>query len=481
MLNRRFGLPVVFQETTANLGGPFMLHRIFAAVLGSVSIFATGTTGLAQTTDEAATRARLEQIANSYTPNNAFMGTVLVVQGDRVLLDKGYGMASLEWQTPNTPEAKFRLGSLTKQFTATLVLLLQQDGKLSINDPISKYLPDAPPAWAKITLANLLGHTSGIPSFTGFKEFPTWSMNPHTSAEEIALFRDKPLDFEPGSKFDYSNSNFIVLGAVIEKVSGKKYGNLLRERIFEPLGMKDSGLDSDEIVLPKRAEGYRPGPHGVEVARSESMSIPWSAGSIYSTTGDLLKWEHGLFGGKILNSDSLKLMTNPGKGDYGLGVFIENHDGVSIVSHGGGIEGFNTHLAYAPQEQIAVVVLSNVNSGAPSSMGGQLMDTMLGKPVVLASERKAVPITKEELAKFTGAYDLTPTFSLTIAVAGDHLTGQGTGQPALDLMYQGVKDGHPVFFVAQIGAEIEFVPDASGAITSLILHQGGQNMPAKKH
>ncbi len=125
-------------------------------------------------------------------------------------------------------------------------------------------------------------------------------MSPHTPAEEIALFRDKPLDFEPGSKFDYSNSNFIVLGVVIEKVSGKKYGDLLRERIFEPLGMKDSGLDSDELVLPKRAEGYRPGAHGIEVARSESMTIPWSAGAIYSTTGDLLKWEHGLFGGKIL-------------------------------------------------------------------------------------------------------------------------------------------------------------------------------------
>ncbi|WP_348260680.1 serine hydrolase [Telmatobacter sp. DSM 110680] len=454
---------------------------IIATVIASVCLAASGTTGLAQANDEAATKARLEQIANSYTPNHAFMGTVLVVEGDHVLLDKGYAMASLEWQVPNTPETKFRLGSLTKQFTATLILLLQQDGKLSISDPISKYLPDSPPAWAKITLANLLGHTSGIPSFTGFKEFHTWSMSAHTPDEEIALFRDKPLDFEPGSKFDYSNSNFIVLGVVVEKVSGKKYVDLLRERIFDPLGMKDTGLDSDELVLPKRAVGYMPGPHGVEVARSESMSIPWSAGAIYSTTGDLLKWEHGLFGGKVLSADSLKLMTTPGKGDYGLGVFIANRDGVRVVSHGGGIEGFNTNLMYAPEKQIAVVVLSNVNGGAPDSMGNQLMDTVLGKPVVLATERKAVPITKEELAKFAGVYDLAPTFSLTIAVSGDHLTGQGTGQPSTNLMYQGVKDGHPTFFVAQVGADIEFVPDASGAITSLILHQGGQNIPAKKH
>ena len=457
-----------------------MTRRVFVALLASVCILAGTITSGAQEKDEAAAQGRLEQIASSYAPNNAFMGTVLVVEGDRVLLDKGYGMASLEWQVPNTPEAKFRLGSLTKQFTATLILLLQQDGKLNVNDPVSKYLADTPSTWANITLANLLGHTSGIQSFTGFKEFPTWSMSPHTPAEEIALFRDKPLDFEPGSKFVYSNSNFIVLGAVIEKVSGKKYADLLRERIFDPLGMKDSGLDSDELVLPKRASGYHPGGHGIEVARSESMSIPWSAGAIYSTTGDLLKWEHGLFGGKILNADLLKLMMTPGKGNYGLGVFIENRDGVRIVSHGGGIEGFNTQLAYAPEKQIAVVVLSNVNGAAPDTMGGQLMDTVLGKPVVLASERKAVPITKEELAKFVGVYDLGPTFSLTIVISGDHLTGQGTGQPAIDMMYQGVKDGHPRFFIAQVGAEIEFVPDAEGAMTSLVLHQGGQNIPAKK-
>jgi CubicO group peptidase (beta-lactamase class C family) len=456
-----------------------MSHRMIAAVL--VSAFAFAGTAAAQTKDEAAVKARLEQIANSYTPNNAFMGTVLVVEGDQVLLDKGYGMADLEWQVPNAPDAKFRLGSLTKQFTATLVLLLQQDGKLNVNDPVSKYLTDAPPAWAKITLANLLGHTSGIPNFTGFKEFSTWCMSPHTPAEEIAFFKDKPLDFEPGSKFAYSNSNYIALGVVIEKVSGKKYGDLLRERIFDPLGMKDTGLDSDDLVLPKRAEGYRPGSHGLELARSESMTIPWSAGAIYSTTGDLLKWEQGLFGGKILNADSLKLMTTPGKGDYGFGVFIQTQDGVRIVSHGGGIEGFNTQLEYAPEKQIAVVALSNVNGGAPGSMGGQLMDTVLGKPVVLAGEHKAVPISKEELAKFVGVYDLAPAFSLTIAISGDHLTGQGTGQPAIDLMYQGVKDGHPTFFVAPVNAEIEFVPDASGAMTSLILHQNGQSMPAKKH
>jgi CubicO group peptidase (beta-lactamase class C family) len=456
------------------------VNRTIATVCACVCVLGS-VAGAAQAPDEAAVKARLDQVASSYTHDNAFMGTVLVVDGDRVLLDKGYGMADLEWKIPNVPDAKFRLGSLTKQFTATLVLLLQQDGKLNINDPVSKYLPDTPKAWEKITLANLLGHTSGIPSFTDMKEFGVWRMSPHTTEEELALFRDKPLDFEPGSKFAYSNSNFEVLGAVIEKVTGKKYGDLLRQRIFDPLDMRDTGLDTDELILPNRAQGYMPGPHGLVLARSESMTVPWAAGSIYSTTGDLLKWEHGLFGGKVLSAESLKLMTTPGKGKYGLGVFVDEKDGVKVVSHGGGIEGFNTNLMYAPDRHIAVVVLANVNGGAPGSMGDQLFDVVMGKPVVLASERKAVPIAREELAKFVGVYDLAPSFALTVAIAGDGLTVQGTNQPALPVIYQGVVGGHPHFFAPQPNAEIEFVPDATGAITSLILHQGGQNMPAKRH
>jgi CubicO group peptidase (beta-lactamase class C family) len=438
--------------------------------------------GLAQNTNEAQVKTRLEQVANSYTSNQAFMGTVLVTDGDQVLLNKGYGDAVLEWNIPNSPDAKFRLGSITKQFTAALVLLMQQDGKLNINDPVSKYLPEAPKAWEKITLANLLGHTSGIPNLTSFKEFGTWAASPHTWDEEFAFFKDKPLDFEPGSKFSYSNSNFIVLGGVLEKVSGKKYGDLLRERIFDPLGMKDSGLDSDDLVLPKRAEGYAPGPKGLTVARSESMSVPFSAGSIYSTTGDLLKWEQGLFGGKLLSADSLKAMTTPGKGDYGLGVGIHDEDGVKVVEHGGGIEGFNTNLIYVPEKRICVVVLANVNGAAPDQMGQQLLDVTLGKTVVLASEHKAVPIAKEELAKFLGVYDLGPAvpLKLTIAQSGDGLSVQATGQPAFPLMYQGVKDAHPRFFITTVNAELEFVPDASGAIVSLILHQNGASVPGKK-
>jgi CubicO group peptidase (beta-lactamase class C family) len=369
---------------------------------------------------------------------------------------------------------------LTKQFTATLVMLLQHDWKLNVTDPVSKYLPDSPKSWEKITLANLLGHTSGIPNFTNDKKFGEWSASAHTPAELIAFFRDKPLDFEPGAKFDYSNSNYEVLGVVIEKVSGKAYRQLLRERIFDPLGMKDTGLDDDELILPKRAEGYTPSPVGIVVARSESMTVPWAAGSMYSTTGDLLKWEHGLFGGKVLSDASSKAMTNPGKGGYGFGLGIDPRDGYRIISHGGGIEGFNTELTYVPEKQIAVVVLANVNGVVPGAMASQLLDVILGKKVTLATERKEVTATKEELAKFVGVYELAPEFSLTFAMEGDGLTAQGTGQKALPVVYLGTQDGHPRFFNEKVSAEIEFVPDGSGSFSSLVLHQGGRDVPGKR-
>ena len=434
---------------------------------------------LAQTRDSPAIKTRLEEVAKSYTAGNAFMGAVLVAEGDHILLDQGYGMANLEWNIPNAPDVKFRLGSLTKQFTATLILLLQQDGKLHIEDPVGKYLPDAPNSWEKITLANLLGHTSGIANFTSDRDFGTWGMSKHTTSEEIAFFRDKPLEFEPGSKFAYSNSNYEVLGAVIEKVSNEKYGDLLRKRIFDPIGMHDTGLDTDELILPRRGKA------------TAQTKMVWSCpgrvddramggGLYFSTTGDLLRWERALFGGKVLNDASLTAMTTAGKGNYGLGVGIVQQSGVKVIQHGGGIEGFNTQLAYVPDRKITVVVLSNVNGGAPGSMGAQLLDVAMGKKVILASERKSVPIAKEELQKFTGVYDVNPIFALTIAVSGDSLTVRGTRQPAdAPAMYQGAEGGHPRFFIPPLDAEIEFLPEVDGDIWSLVFHQGGDH-PAKK-
>ncbi len=236
----------------------------------------------------------MDQIVQSYVADHKFMGTALVARGDQVLFDKAYGSANLEWNVPNTPASKFRLGSITKQFTAASILLLEDRGKLSVNDPLKKYIPDAPAAWDKVTIFHLLTHTSGIPSFTGFPDYPKIEPFATTPAKLIALFRDKPMDFEPGEKWLYDNSGYVLLTYVIEKVSGDSYEKFVRENIFAPLGMSDSGYDSNTAIIPRRASGYSPGRGGFENAGFIHMTVPQGAGALYSTTRDLLKWEQAV-------------------------------------------------------------------------------------------------------------------------------------------------------------------------------------------
>lgn len=434
----------------------------------------------AQEVSDSALRRRLDQIADSYTAENAFMGTVLVARGDEILLNKGFGKENIEQNSLNGPDTKFRIGSLTKQFTAVLILLLQQDGKLRLEDTIRKYLPDAPRSWDRITLVELLGHNSGIPEIQSDPKFRSWAMSPHTHAEEFALFKDRPLDFEPGTKNAYSNSNYLVLGAVIEKVTGKDYGTLLRERIFKPLGMNDSGVDKDGLVLSERAQGYNNENGRLVPAPSESMSVPWSAGSVYSTANDLLRWERGLFGDRVISKASLTAMTTQDKVRHGLGVDVSMEDGAEVVDHNGAIEGFVSHMAYLPKSNVAVIVLGNVFGGAPPAMGDQLVETMLGKRVILAKERKAVPITNEGLAKFAGTYSMSSGWTFAFAVKANTLVLDASGQ-VMPLLYQGVESGHPRFYVAVTNGEVEFVPDSAGAMTTVLWHQHGGEQSGKRH
>ena len=310
----------------------------------------------------------MDEIVQPYVQNKAFMGAVLVARGADVILSKGYGSANLEWDIPNTPSTKFRLGSITKQFTAASILLLEERGKLKLDDPIKTYLPDPPAAWDRITIFNLLTHTSGIPNFTSLPEYKTLQLSDTPVAKTIATVRDKPLDFFPGGKMSYSNSGYILLGHVIEKVSGGSYEKFVQENIFTPLGMKDSGYDSNSAIIPRRAAGYMPSPKGPFNAGYIHMSIPHAAGALYSTTEDLLRWEQALFGGKVVSAESLEKMTTPFKNDYALGVVVQTAGGRKVIQHGGGIEGFNTFTAYYPDDKLTVAVLANINGQTPNAI-----------------------------------------------------------------------------------------------------------------
>jgi CubicO group peptidase (beta-lactamase class C family) len=418
----------------------------------------------------------MEQVIQSYTANRQFMGSVLVAKGTDVLLNKGYGSANLEWDVPNSPATKFRLGSITKQFTAASILLLQERGKLNVEDPVKKYMADAPPAWDKVTIYHLLTHTSGIPNFTSFPDYAKWETFAATPAEEVARFRDKPLDFAPGEKWSYSNSGYVLLGYLIEKIAGVSYEKFLRENIFTPLGMQDSGYDSNSSVIAHRAAGYVPGKDGLENAGFVNMTIPFAAGALYSTTGDLLKWEQGLFGGKVLSEASLKTMTTPFKSDYACGLFVATKGGRKAIEHGGGINGFNTQLTYYPEDKLTVVVLANVNGAAPGEIAGKLSAVAHGEAVKLQTEHRQITVDPKVLARYVGTYQLTADAKMLITLDGDQLSEKLGGQQTFPIF----PESETMFFLKVVEAQIEFERDSSGKVTDLILHQGGRDQKAPR-
>ena len=418
----------------------------------------------------------MEEVVRSYLSEKKFMGSVLVVRGNNVLLNKGYGFANLEWDIPNSPSAKFRLGSITKQFTAASILLLEERGKLKVDDPVKKYMPDAPAAWDKITLFNLLTHSSGIPNFTGFPDYASQEPFATTPEQLVARFRDKPLDFQPGEKMSYSNSGYVLLGYLIEKISGESYEKFVQENIFTRLGMKDSGYDSNSAIILHRAAGYAPGPDGPIHAGFINMTVPLSAGALYSTTEDLLRWEQGLFGGKVLSPSSLQKMTTPFKNDYAFGLQVHMVNGRKLIDHGGGIEGFNTMLAYYPEEKLVVIVLGNLNGLAPQEIASKLAAVVHGEKVVMPSEHKEVTVNPKLFNGYIGRYQLAPDFVLTITREDDHLFAQATGQPKFQIFPESDRD----YFLKVVDAQITFVTDGNGRARELILHQAGMDQHAKR-
>jgi len=420
--------------------------------------------------------ARMDQVVKTFVQDKTFMGTVLVARGADVILSKGYGSANLEWDIPNTPATKFRLGSITKQFTAASILLLEERGKLKIDDPIKKHLTDAPAAWDKITIYNLLTHTSGIPNFTSLPDYKTLQPFDSPVAKTIATFRDKPLDFQPGEKMSYSNSGYLVLGHLIETVTGGSYEKFVTDNIFTPLSMKDSGYDSNTAIIARRAAGYVPSTGGAVNAGFIHMSIPHAAGALYSTTEDLLRWEQALFGGKVVSPASLAKMTTPFKSDYALGVVVQTAGGRRVVQHGGGIDGFNTFLAYYPDDKLTVAVLANINGQTPNQIAAKLADLAHGGTVQLTSERKEIALPPASLERYVGTYELAPGVNLMVRLDVDHLTVQLTGQGQLPMF----AESETSFFLKVVDAQVEFVKDARGAVSHAILHQNGRDQRAAR-
>jgi CubicO group peptidase (beta-lactamase class C family) len=309
--------------------------------------------------------SEVDRYLNAAVETGKFSGSVLIARNGEVLVSKGYGMANMELGVPNTPRMKFRIGSLTKQFTAMAVMILQERGKLSVRDSVCKYVPDCPRDWTEITLHHLLTHTSGIQDLLSFPDFQQTMALPSPVAQTVNRFKNKPLDFRPGTKFKYSNSGYVLLGYIIELVSGRPYEAYLRENIFEPLKMSNSGSDHNDLIIVNRAAGYTKRDGGVINAPYIDMSIPTGGGSLYSTAEDLFLWDQALYTEKLVTKKSLAAMFTPyATADWGDGAaygwFVgrdkSNHNYLGFV---GGINGFAAQIMRYPDEKLLVVVLSN--------------------------------------------------------------------------------------------------------------------------
>jgi len=406
---------------------------------------------------------------------NQFSGSVLIAREGKTLVEKGYGLANRELDVPNAPQTKFRLGSITKQFTSMSILLLEERGKLATTDSICKYLEPCPAAWQPVTIHHLLTHTSGIPSYTNMPGYMPTSGHHKTKEEMVAAFRDLPLEFPVGDRFKYDNSGYFLLGMIIEKVSGQSYAEFLRANIFDPLGMQDTGYDVSATILPRRAAGYSKDGSALVNSAYLDMDQPYAAGSLYSTVEDLYKWDQALEARKLLSAKSYEKMWTPFKNNYAYGWGLPSGPR-KVISHGGGINGFSTDIARYPDQKAVVIVLSNVDFAGASRIGRDLAAILFGDPYEIPRQREVAKVDPKIYDAYVGKYQLAPTFALTVTREGDKLFAQATGQGKNEIF----PESETKFFLRAVDAQISFVKDESGKVTHLILHQGGANQRANK-
>lgn len=312
--------------------------------------------------------SRIDRIMQARSAAGDFNGAVLVARHEHIIYEWGFGFANLEWKIPNAVDTKFEIGSMTKQFTAVLVLQFVKDGKLRLGGYLSDYLPYyRKDTGSRVTISELLSHTSGIPNFTDLPDFlddPASRVH-HTPTEFVRDFCSGDLRFEPGTKFEYSNSGYFLLGTVLEQVSGATYEQLLYDRIFEPVGMRDSGYTHSETIIEHRAAGYEHSQSGLQNARYYDMSVPFSAGALYSTVEDLNRWDQALYGDRLLPARLRDLLFKPNLENYGFGwvILVPAHGspyaGESIPMHGGAIFGFQSVIQRIVEHRELIVLLDN--------------------------------------------------------------------------------------------------------------------------
>jgi len=334
--------------------------------------------------------SKAEDYLNALVQQGQFSGSVLIARDGDVILKKGYGLANLEHRIFNTPQTKFRIASITKEFTATAILMLQERGKLDVQDSICKYVADCPAAWQPVTLHHLMNHTSGISEF--YKVFPdidSYRRTPTTIAQTVERARTVSPAFKPGEKVGYSSLGFMLLGHVIEKTSGKTYEEFLKENIFEPLKMTHTGLEHQKMIVMHRAAGYTRDKDGSLInAPYYDLSYISAAGGLYSTTEDLYLWEQAYYTEKLLKQKSLTAMFTPGLEDFGYGWDILRKYNRQLIRADGRSFGFSTSLTRYTADKVTVIVLSNIETAGAHKIADNLGAIIFGEKVEMPAAGK---------------------------------------------------------------------------------------------
>ncbi len=436
---------------------------------------------IAMPAPEALVDALFTEATAGETPGAA----VLVAQNGKVIYQKGFGFASLEHRVPITTETKFRIGSITKQFTASAILKLQDAGLLSVQDPLSKFIPDYPRG-NEVTIHHLLTHTSGIHSYTSKPDFlqtVTVEVKPESL---IASFKNDKFDFDPGTQWRYNNSGYFLLGYLVSKLANEPYADYLKKTFFAPLNMNDTGVHHWSDILAHEATGYSYIDGKFQKAQNWDMSRAGGAGALYSTATDLYRWNEAVFTGKVLSEKNLAAAFTPVTlkdgskaqafgGGYGYGWAISDFRGIKVISHGGGLNGFVTNLAHSPEHDMTIVVLTNCAPPRdlnPGALTGEIAQIYLWEKLASQESYATAAVDPKLYDAYVGKYEYPGGAIMTVTRDGNKLFAQLTGQPQFEIFPRSETE----FFWKVVDAQITFVKNEKGEVMHGIHRQGGQTL-----
>lgn len=453
-----------------------MNRRIVTIIIALLLLtFSAGTNASAQEVSKSSKTLtkNLKTYLTAMQENKNFHGSILVANHGEILLGKGYGMANFEEKIKNTSETKFAIGSITKQFTAMAIMQLYESGKLNLGDKLSKYIPDFP-IGDKITIHNLLTHTSGLVNFTDLPEFYTMKTNEMNKDRIIDLFMNLPLKFTPGKKYEYCNSGYVLLDKIIEIVSKLSYEDYLKENIFSPLGMRNTGLISNNGQELQKVTGYAGFLDVLPITDDIIARATFGAGSLYSTIGDLYQWDRALYTDKLLKKRNVQAMfkgyvKTPEGSFYGYGWGVTESSYGTVLSHAGGTSGFSSYILRFIDRDFTIIILTNAQSYDVATLANTLFQIAHGKAYTLPGPLVTAKIDKSLYKDYIGQYEISTDSNIEITTDGDHIYAQITGQNKLEI-FPLTKSK---FYYKLVDAEITFQRDSDGKVKELIFQQDG--------